>query len=324
MRDVAARVGVSPRTVSRVVNDEGGYSEETRRRILDAIRELGYRPNMLARGLITRRSRTVGLVVTDMADPFFLTLAEIVQNKIRAHGQTMFFASSGNDTRRQGEVLESFLSHAVDGMIVFPARNSRRQLIECARFGVPVVVVDEPIDAPRMACVGFDSETGTRLGTQRLLAIGRRRIGMIGSSFASSAQRRSEASFLSVIAEVPEACNEIVRVPPTVEGGQEGLDELLELRPDLEGIIAVNDLVAIGAIERSRARGRTVPDDIAVVGFNDIAVSTLVDPPLTTIRLDGALLAEAVTAALRRLIDAPGEQPESMVLPVELVVRQSA
>ena len=324
LRDVAAKVGVSPRTVSRVVNDEGGYSEETCRRILDAIKELGYRPNMLARGLITRRSRTVGLVVTDMTDPFFLTLAEIVQNRLRSHEQTMFFASSGNDPHRQSEVLESFLSHAVDGMIVFPAQNSRRQLVEGARHWVPTVVIDELIDATNIACVGFDRQAGTRLGVEHLRATGRRRIGMIGSSFASPAQRRSEESFLNVIADVPEACDQIVRVPPTVEGGDAGLEELLQLRPDLEGVMTFNDLVAIGAVRRSRARGLSVPHDVAVIGFNDIDVSALVDPPLTTVRLDRALLAEATTAALRRLIDVPGEQLEPVVLPVELVVRQSA
>ena len=324
LHDVARRVGVTPRTVSRVVNNEGGYSEATRQRILVAIRELRYRPNLLARGLITRRSGTIGLIVRDMADPLFLALAAGVQDKVREHGRTMFFAGSGNDADRQGEVLESLWSHAVDGMIVVPVADSSHQLVDYSRRGVPIVVVDSLVDAANVACVLFDLEAGARLGVQHMLDSGRRRIGIIGSAASSHALCSGEEGLSGAVAASSDARAALVQVQPTVDGGAAGLQELLELSPDVDGILACNDLAAIGAMGAARARGRRVPEDIAVVGFNDIEVSALVTPALTTVRLDASLLTEAVSAALHRLIEHPDEQPDPVVLPVELVVRDSA
>ena len=324
LHDVARRVGVAPRTVSRVVNDEGGYSEATRRRILDAIEELRYRPNLLARGLITRRSGTVGLVVRDLTDPLILMLAAGVQDRCREQGRIMFFASSGNNADRQREVLQSLWSHAVDGMIVVPVRDSSDQLVDYSRRGVPMVVVDSLVDAPNVANAVFDVEAGARLGVQHLFGSGRRRIGVIGSAASSNDLCSGEEVLSGAAAAASDARIPRVQVPPTVDGGAAGLGELLELRPDLDGILACNDWVAIGAMGAARARGRRIPEDIAVVGFGDIEACPLVTPALTTIRLDAALLAEAVAAALSRLIDHPGERPDPVVLPVALVVRDSA
>ena len=323
LHDVARRVGVTPRTVSRVVNNEGGCSEATRQRILTAIEELRYRPNLLARGLITRRSGTVGLVVRDMADPLFQALAAGVQEKVREQERIMFFAGSGNDAERQGEVLQSLWSHAVDGMIVVPVRDSSHQLVDFSRRGVPMVVVDGLVDAANVACVLFDVEAGSRLGVQHLLDSGRRRIGVIGSAASSHVLCSAEEGLSGAVAAASEARPALVQVQPTVDGGAAGLEELLALSPEVDGILACNDLVAIGAMAAARVRGRRVPEDIGVVGFNDIEVSALVTPALTTVRLDASLLTEGVSAALHRLIEHPDEQPDPVVLPVELVVRDS-
>ena len=323
LHDVARRVGVAPRTVSRVVNDEGGYSEATRQRILEAIEELRYRPNLLARGLITRRSGTVGLVVRDLGDPLFVLLAATAQDAFREQGRSMFFASSGNDADRQGEVLQSLWSHAVDGMIVVPVGDSSHQLSDYGRRGVPIVAVGTLVDAPNVVCVVFDAEAGVRLGADRLLDTGRRSIGLIGSSAWSYALCSGTESLGDAFAASPDAQVSVVQVQPTVDGGAAGMEELLAMRPDLDGILACNDFVAIGAMGVARARGKRVPDDIAVLGFGDIESCAYVTPALTTVRLDANLLAGAVVAALERLIDQPGEQHDPVVLPVELVVRDS-
>jgi LacI family transcriptional regulator len=323
LHDVARKVGVAPRTVSRVVNDEGGYSEATRQRILDAIEELRYRPNLLARGLITRRSGTVGLVVENLTDPLVLALAASAQNSFREQGRSMFFASSDGDADRQGAVLQSLWSHAVDGMIVVPVRDSSRQLEDYSRRGVPIVVVGSPVDAENMTSVMFDLDAGFRLAVRHLLDTGRRNLGMIGSVASSYAlcpgeEGKDDAPGGS------EVGAQLVRAQPTVAGGAAGLEQLLDARPDLDGIVACNDLVAIGAVRAAQARGRRVPEHIAVIGCYGIESAALVTPSLTTVRLDADLLAEAVAAALQRLIDAPGEQRDPTVLPVELVVRGSA
>ncbi|MCY3619494.1 MAG: LacI family DNA-binding transcriptional regulator [Acidimicrobiaceae bacterium] len=322
LHDVARKVGVAPRTVSRVVNDEGGYSETTRQRILDAIEELRYRPNLLARGLITRRSGTVGLVVNDLTDPLVLALAASAQDSFREQGRSMFFASSDDDADRQGAILQSLWSHAVDGMIVIPVRDSYRQLVDYVRRGVPIVVVGDLVGAQNVTRVMFDLDGGFRLAVGHLLDTGRRSIGVIGSA-ASPYGRCPGQEGIGNAFFASDARTQLVRAEPTVSGGAAGLEQLLELRPDLDGVLACNDMVAIGAVAAAQARGRRVPEDIAVIGCNDIDSGAVVTPSLTTIRLDASLLAGAVAVALQGLIDEPGVQRDPVVLPVELVVRDS-
>lgn len=326
LHDVAGKVGVSPRTVSRVVNDEGGYSEETRRKVMAAVEELHYRPNMVARALITKRSGTVGLVGGDMTDPYFPALAEGIQQRAREAGQTMFFASTGSDPDRQAEVLRSFWARAVDGVIVFPALDSIDQLTDYGQRGLPIVVVDDLIEAPNVACVLFDLEEGGKLAARHLLDTGRRRMGVISATVSPPRRRHREHGFLGALTDAHDyhLPAVIAETDPTVSGGEAGFAELLSLMPDLDGIFAYNDLVAIGAIRAASASGRRVPDDIAVVGCDDIEMSTYVTPALTTIRLDRARLSCEAVAALGDLIDAPGERREPVVLPVELVARESA
>lgn len=325
LRDVADRVGVSPRTVSRVVNEEGGFSEATRARVLEAVEDLGYQPNMLARGLITRRSGTVGLVGVDMTDPFFPAMADDIQNAARETGRTMFFASNDGDPQRQAEVFRSLLSHAVDGVIVFPAPGTIDQLAGYARRGMPLVVVDDIVEFPNLASVSFDLEDGAGKAAQHLLSAGRRRICMIGSEITVPRTRRRERGFFQAFENAPTGVQppELVRVRPTLSGGADGLRKLLERRPDLDGIFAFNDSMAVGAMRAAQAGGYRVPDDIAIVGCNDIEMSALVNPGLTTIRLDRPRLSAEAIRVLHELIEEPARNPTPVVLPVELVIRES-
>ena len=310
--------------MSRVVNDEGGYSSKTRQRILDAVDELGYRPNMLARGLITRRSGTVGLSVADITDPFFTTLAEGVESRVRRQGRTTFFASAEGDVGRQLEVLKSFWAHSVDGMVVSPLRECREQLIDYARRGMPTVVVDFPLDAPRTASVRFDISNGARLAVEHLLGIGRRRLAMIGVSLPVPSGPPGEEGFLRAVAAASGVRGDLVRDHPTVKGGSAGMAHLLQRQPNIDGLVAYNDAMAIGAMSAARAHGRRVPEDIAIIGFDDIEMSAHVTPALTTVRLDRAPLADAITFALHQLIEDGVERPEPVLLPAELILRGSA
>ena len=322
--DVAQRVGMSARTVSRVVNNEYGVAESTRKQVMEAIEELGYRPNLLARALITKRSGTVGLVGGDMTDPYFPSLAEAVHHQVSESGRTTFFACTGNDPARQDTVLRSLWSYAVDGVIVFPAPESLDQLRSYAQLGLRIVVVDDVVEAPGIACVRFDLESGARLGVRHLLDSGRRRVGMIASELSPVRRRRRERGFRAAFDEAGRDHAAIVRSPPTVQGGEAAAASLLDLDPELDAILAYNDVMAIGAVRAVEARGRRVPDDIAVVGFDDVELSAYMRPALTTIRLDRSLLSLEVTRALHNFIDAPGDRFDPVVLPVELVVRQSA
>lgn len=325
LHDVARRVGVSPRTVSRVVNDQGGFSDATRARVMDAIAEVGYRPNLLARGLITRRSNTFGLVVAEMADPFFTEFADGVQMASRAVGRTMFLASTDNDRARQREVLRSFWSHAVDGIIIFPVRGTEREVSDLANSGTPIVAIDYPYPIAGVGSISADLHDGAVRAVRYLLATGRRRVAMISHDppEANWPQRR-EAGYREAMAAAGVAVDGLlVHGPNTVDGGRHATERLLARRPDVDAVFAYNDLMAIGALRALQAAGRAVPADVAVVGFDDIAICEVISPRLTTVRIDRDQLGRAAVDLLSRLIDDPKTELQPPSLGVELVVRDS-
>lgn len=296
LQDVASRVGVSTRTVSRVVNGEAGYSAETRQRILDAIDELGYRQNKMARALVTNQTDTLGLVVTFVGDPFFSDLADHVEAAAAAHGKALFITSSNNELERESEVLNSLLAHGADGIIIFPAGRRTTSLAPIADLGVPVVVLDhgqpEDVIAPNVTALSADVAAGAALGVRHLIETWGGPVGMLASTAARPWPHRRERGFQNGLAAagVPEE-GPMAHSAPTVDGGREAMATLLEQQPDVRGVLAYNDLMAIGAINCLTERGRRVPEDVAVVGFDDIALSEYVMPPLTTIRLPREQLA---------------------------------
>lgn len=320
LHDVAAVVGVSPRTVSRVVNDQGGFSEATRDRVMTAVRELRYRPNVMARGLITRRSNTVAFIAPVLNDPFFPEVAEGVQRAAAGVGLTMLFALSNNDADTQTDVLSRLEAHAPDGVIIFPTRRIIDHLVPHLDRGMRMVIIDSEIDHPNATCVVSDLRSGTHEAVGQLLQRGCRQLAMISSTLSEDALQRRESGFRE---SVPDTMQTIVHpVDPTFEGGRLAVAELLELHPQIDGIFAYNDVVAIGAIQALQAAGRSVPHDVAVVGCDDIAMGTVVSPSLTTIAIDGDRLgSEAVRALVALVEDDPIDSPR--VLPVELIVRES-
>ncbi len=317
LHDVARKVGVSTRTVSRVVNGEGGFSSATEQRVQAAIEELGYRPNLLARGLISGRTGTIGVIGAAMGDPFFPEVADGVQRSAADLGLTMFFASTDNEPDRQRSVLDSLMSHAVDGVILFPALGTGEQIHAFGHQGLPMVTVDHVVTGPRIGSVSSDIVGGARKAVEHLRSTGRRRIGFIG---ATTSQRR-RAGYVEALA--PEASPIEELDEATAEGGMAATQRLLDRAADVDALFVYNDLMALGALRILSQSGRRVPDDVAVIGFDDIAVSAIVQPSLTTVRLDLERLGRAAIDLLLKLID--GEEPgEPVVLPVELVIRESA
>lgn len=328
LADVAGHVGVSARTVSRVVNDEGGCTPETRDRILDAIAELGYRPNLMARGLIRRRSDTIGLVAAEMLDPFFPEIAEGVRAAAASIGRTIFLVSTDSDRVRQHRALTSLLGHGVDGVIVFPARDSHGDLIRFAADGLPIVVVNDEIEAPGIAVVTAEIQNGATLAVDHLVRHGRTRVAMLIDRSAKREERpsRRELGYRASLQKSGTATSPdlIIEVDNSIAGGRAGAEELLrhERRPD--AIFAYNDVIAIGALQHLITHGVSVPDDVAVVGFDDITMCEGVTPRLTSVRIDRDLLGRTAVEALQALADARGDHIAPRRLGVELVVRESS
>jgi len=320
LHDVAERVGVSARTVSRVVNDEGGFSESTRQRVLDAVATLSYRPNLHARQLISGRSGSIGFLAPTLSDPFFPELAEGVQRAAHAAGLMVLLSMSNGDEATQAEVLAELEGHHLNGVVAFPVGR----LDEIRPFldrGMRVVTVDTVVDHPNAAAVLADLEGGTQAAVEHLITRGCRHVAMIShGTEPTDRRRRAEAFLTSMPGDVDHT---VIEVDATMAGGQRAAHTILESHPDIDGIFAYNDMMAIGAMQVLQTAGRSIPGDIAIIGCDDIQVAAGVLPALSTIRIDPILLGGEAVQLLREL--ETGDAPTSpRRLPAQLVLRQSA
>ncbi len=326
LHDVAALAGVSPRTVSRVVNDEAGFGEATRVRVLEAIEKLGYRPNMLARALITRRTGTIGLVVPQMVDPFFAELVDGVQAAAKASGRTMIIAKHDDDLVEFDSILETLSSFAVDGAVVYSPRADRATLIKHSMRGLPIVAFGMEISGMNLGSVLWDVSRGAELGIGHLVDIGRTKLVMLSHTGARNTMLlpRRETAFRHTLQSAGLQFSEarVVRKDPTIGGGRAAMEEVLAAGTSFDGVFAYNDAMAIGALQALAVAGLRVPHDVALVGFNDIAMCSALVPALTSVRLDRAAIGSEALALLDRMRSSP-EHNDPVYVDVELIVRES-
>jgi LacI family transcriptional regulator len=325
--DVAALAGVSARTVSRVVNDEVGFGEATRLRVLEAIEKLEYRPNMLARALITRRTGTVGLVVPQMVDPFFAELVDGVQAAAKASGRTTIIAKHDDDLAEFDSIIETLSSFAVDGVIVYSPEGDRPMLIKHAMRGLPTVAIGMEISGKNLGSVLWDITRGAELGIEHLVKIGRTKLVMLsrtskpGSLLLPRRETAFRHSLQSAGLQFSEA--QVVRKDPTIEGGRAAMEAVLNAGTPVDGVFVYNDAMAIGALQALALAGLRVPGDVALVGFNDIAMCSTLVPALTSVRLNRAAAGREAVALLDRMRSTP-DHHAPVYVDVELIVRQSA
>jgi LacI family transcriptional regulator len=323
--DVAREAGVSAMTVSRVINDKGDVSPETRQRVLDVVERLGYRPSGIARGLATRRTGTLGLVVPDVSNPFFAGVARGVEEVAYAEGYNVFLCNTEEDPQRELTVLTSLEEKRVDGLVLCSSRLGEEELVSVVARHTGVVLVNRRLEEDGVLSVLIDDENGGRLATEHLLQAGRRAVGFLAGPVMSHSGRERAAGYRAALdaGGLPYNSAWVPNCFPTVEGGQEAARELLQSQ-ELTGLFCYNDLVAVGALQTCAELGRRVPADMAVVGYDDIPLAALVTPPLTTCRVPRYDLgAQAVRLLLNQLEGCPGECGE-IVLQPELVVRASA
>ncbi len=327
LHDVAKLAGVSSRTVSRVVNDEGGFNESTRRKVLDAIEKVGYRPNLLARALVTRRTGTIGLVLVDITDPYFAELADGVQQAAQDRGLTMFIAQHKGDPARTAVVLDQLASFAVDGVIAYTALADLGAIMAHASAGLKIVVVDQIVHAPGVTSLVSDILGGAESAVLHLVDRGCARIAMVGNALSerSPLPPRRESGYRRAlqVAGLPFLPELVVRGEPTIEGGREAVQELIATQ-QFDGLFAYNDLVAIGAMQALHAAGLRIPQDIAVIGFDDIAICEALVPPLSSVRLNRRLIGERALDLLEVLTVSGGSAPQPVILATEVVARASS
>ena len=317
VKDIAAAVGVSVATVSNVLNERPNVGEPTRRKVLQVARRLGYRPNRAAQAMRTGRTRTLGLVLPDLTNPFFPELAQAVENKARSLGLVVCLIDSQGSAHSESDGFSLLLQHAVDGIIWCPL--GPRLPAALKKLSGPIVLIDRP--RPGYAAVHSNYEMGGKLLAEYVLRMGHTRVGLLsGPQQLASARQRRDGFAQAFPGKIQIAWE--VSVPFDGVLTEEAI-EALEHRRKATLIVAGNDLIAINAIRCLSKRGVTVPGDVSVTGFDNIRWTDLVTPGLTTIAQPvGAIGARAVELLLDQLAQRKRAAAPT-VFDVELIERDS-
>ena len=327
IRDVAQRAGVSTATVSRVLAGIGNPKPETAAAVIRAVDELDYRPSGVARSLRMRRTRTLGLIVTDIQNPFFPELVRASDDAARALGYSILLGSAAYDEGRSTHYLDLMVDRRVDGLIIASSQLSETSWAWLLASPVPAVVVNaEPSGLP-IEVITSDNEGGAMAAVKHLLGLGHRRIAYVQGSPSYTASLPRARGFRR-------ACDEAGLDPQDtpvllgdglVEGGERAVEQLLAEDRCPTAIACYNDLTAIGVLRALRAAGRRVPADVSVIGCDNIAAASWVSPTLTTLEQQKSEMGRLAVERLAATIDDPehAAPPETVRLSMVLMVRES-
>lgn len=327
IRDVARRAGVSTATVSRVLAGIGNHRSETIAAVRSAAEELDYRPSAVARSLRIRRTRTLGLVITDIRNPFFPDLVQAADVAARAAGYSILLGSAAYDEERALHYLDLMVDGRVDGVIIASSQVSAPSWRRLLASPVPVVVVNaEPVGQP-VSVITSDNHAGARIAAEHLIELGHRRIAYVRGSESFTAERPRLEGFR-------EACRAAGLAPADTpefpgegqfESGERAARQLLDDGCNVTAIACYNDMTAIGVLRTMLAAGRRVPEDVSVIGFDDIAAAAWVAPALTTLAQQKAEMGRLAVGHLARALEDPDHDApvETVRLPMTLIQRET-
>jgi DNA-binding LacI/PurR family transcriptional regulator len=329
LETVAAHAGVSRATVSRVINHSPKVSVEVRAVVEAAIVELGYVPNRAARTLVTRRTDSLAMIIPEpdaffFADPYLTTMVTEVNRALDATELQLVLVmqGAGNDTPEHGRMRRYVTSGHVDGVILVSVHEANPLPGILVGSGIPVVHGGRPTARQLIVpYVDVDNVLGARQATEHLLALGRRRIATIAGPADMTAGQDRLSGYRAAV-EAAGAVSVVGRGDFTESSGYDAARALLDADPKLDAVFAASDLMARGALRALREGGRRVPDDVAIIGFDDLGVAEACDPPLTSVRQPIAQVARELVRLLRDLID--GARVDSVTLPTTLTRRASA
>lgn len=326
LRDVASRAGVHVSTVSRVLNDrafEGRIADETADRIHAAARDVGYLPNSVGRALRTGRSGFVGMVVPDIGNLYQAGITEAAATALTAHRYSLLLASTSDRLSVAGGQVAALISAQAEGFLYGAARRGDAVLTEIRAAGIPVVLFNRTDGSEDLSAVLPDDALGITAALEHLFELGHRRLAHVaGPADVSSGQERDRA-FQRVVRDRGLDAVSVHADRHTEEEGQRLGAAVLAEHPDVTAIVASNDRLALGVIDAVRSSGRRCPEEVSVVGFNDMPYAERFAPPLTTLRVSQQRLGEEAARALVRAIEAPDEPPSRVLIEPTLVVRGS-
>lgn len=325
IREVAESAGVSYATVSHVINNTRLVSPETRERVLAAMDALNYRPNALARSLRQGKTNTLGLVLPDSANPFFAEISRSIEDEAFKRGYSVFLCNTERDTQRELFYVDVLSNRQVDGIIFVAAGDQADSLDFLLHRKMPVVMIDRNLSNVEVDAVLTDNQLGGYLATRHLLELGHTRIACIAgpSSITPSAERI--IGYRNALEEAGILYDEalVLRGDYHAQSGMDITNSILSMNPRPTAIFALNDLMALGALRAAAEADCSVPEDLAVVGYDDLEIARFTNPPLTTIAQPKK---EIGVQAVHLLVDRMSQKnrpPSRLILPPELIVRRS-
>jgi LacI family transcriptional regulator len=327
IKDVARHAGVSTMTVSRVVNKSGYASGDTRARVEQAVAELGYVPNAVARHLRSKRTRTVALVLSDITNPFFTTIARGVEDVAAARNFAVMFCNTDESEVEENEYLQMLIERQIDGVLLVPSGSSPEPFRLLGSHNVPLVVLDRRVSSATFDEVRSDSEAGAYQLVRHLLELGHRRIAMLSGQRTISTSADRIAGYERALKEagIPIDPALIRNDGFAVAAGRSAARKVLATRPRPTAIFAGNNFIAFGAIRAIRDIGLLVPEDVSLVCFDDVPDEWAIDPFMTCIVQDAYSMGRrAAELLLTRLTSDRPTKPRSIILPIKLVVRRSS
>jgi DNA-binding LacI/PurR family transcriptional regulator len=326
IKDVAELAGVSTATVSHVINKTRFVGEETRQKVLAAIESIGYTPNMHARSLASGSSRTLGLIISDIANPFFPDLVKSIQQAALGPGYEVILANTDYESDHDVPCVQRLLEARVKGIMVMTTERDNSSIQRLVRSGVATVFLDVGKVGPHVSNIRVDYEIGIYHAVQHLLEHGHRRIAFIGGPERFlSAELRHNAFVKAMKKHVPSQQTDATFCQGDfkLESGQQAVRALLALEHPPTAFVAANDLMAMGALGELKRAGLHVPADVSVIGCDDIWLAAASDPPLTTISIPRAQIGRAAVEAVLGADDEGNSLGREIKIPTSLVVRQS-
>jgi DNA-binding LacI/PurR family transcriptional regulator len=326
IKDIARVMNVSYSTVSRALNDSPLVKDDTKEAIRQAAAEMGYLPSAIARSLVMRRTRTIGVVVTTITDLFFAEVIQGIEETAVQSGYSVILTSSNSQPNRELAAIQALRSQRVDGIILVAAcadTERKERLFRSNEIDLPIVIINNVHEEHIGYSVETDNVGGGREVTQHLLALGHRRIAHIAGPLSEWDGVERQSGYEQALREagLPVDPQLIVRGTNRPEGGWAAARQLLALPSPPTAIFCYNDLIAAGAMRAAHAAGRAIPADLSIVGFDDIALASYFEPPLTTMAQPKQ---EMGSKAVQMVLDLlAGEEVNNWVLPSHLVVRAS-
>lgn len=325
LKDVAEAAHVSKATASLVLSNNPRISEATRQRVLEAVEALGYVYNQHAASLRTQRSYTIGLIITDVLNPFSAELTSGAESALTAHDYSLVLATTDDALEKQSRSIRTMLERDVDGLILGPVAGTTTESLRLIMRRCSLVLTNPYYDETAADCVGMDDENGTMWAVQHLIQQGHRRIAFVGGYATSSTRQRRLHSYRDTLQDHdinfdPALC---VDCPVTRQGGYDAVHQLLNMPAPPSAAYCYSDVIAFGVMLGLRAAGLESGADFAVIGFDDVPEASLWHPSLTTVSADPRGLGENAAQLMLRRIAAPNLPVQRIILPSRLIVRDS-